>query len=102
MVKGHTHSGNEFGMFCNNKVVFPVQVKDIDKSLLQLWKKFKGAAGKQDFLFDLAAAGKCGNYLKRHSMKDRRRNVFPGNLIAQKGLYVRLGEYAASRGNRVY
>ena len=77
------------------------QAERADERLFQLRQKVQRPAEKRDAAADGLAAGKAGDRLVHHRLKDGRREIGARRALVDKRLDVRLGEHAAARGDGV-
>ena len=78
-----------------------IQLQRTDEGLLQFRQKVQRTAQKSHAAPDRLAAGKAGNGLVHHRLKDGGRQIRPGRTLVDEGLDVRLGKYAAAGGNGI-
>ena len=94
------HGGEQVGVLRIHDVLRG-ETQRADKGLFQLRQKVQRAAQKGHAAPDGLAAGKAGNGLIHHRLKDGGRQIGPGGALVDKRLNIGLGEHAAAGGNGV-
>ena len=94
------HGGEQVGVLGVNNVLRG-ETQRADKGLFQLRQKVQRAAQKGYAAPNGLAAGKTGNGLIHHRLKDGGRQIGPGGALVDKRLNIGLGEHAAAGGNGV-
>ena len=77
------------------------QVQRLREASPQLREEIKRPAEEGDPSRDLPAAGEAADRLIDDSLEDRGRDILARSAVVQQRLHVRLGEYAAARGDGV-
>ena len=81
--------------------MFLVQFQGISKALTQFWQEGQRTTQEGYIPFNLMAASQASNGLINDRLEYGLSNIFMGSPLIQESLYVRLGKYTATRGNRI-
>ena len=95
-----THGGEQVGVVGVDDVL-GCQLQRADEGLFQLRQEVQRPAQKGHAAPDGLAAGKAGDGLVHHRLKDGGGQIGTGRALIDEGLDVRLGEHAAPGGDGI-
>ena len=99
-IQGRTQSSKKMGIFRNDGV-FLIKVQSADEAFAKLGEEVQRTAEEGNMAADRFAAGKTGDGLVYHCLKNRYRQIFLGRALIDQRLNVRLCKDSAACGDRV-